>query len=576
MCDNVRQTQGNAFVGARLPPLRRECAVRVKACRARKASVFRTSNALSQRSVRRVSCSIALGDQTAVIEARPELESAELTASVEEPVKNEFLEVLMFCVPVFGSMVADPLMGLIDTACVGKVSTIGLAALGPAMNVYLFLANVFGFLGTSTAALIAPNQLHPDDSPQERVAKNAQARGAALAGTSLSVVFGVLLSSILLLRTRAVLGLFGATGEVLAPAAKYTAIRAYGITGMLLSFVFHGASMAQGDPRTPMIAFSLAGLCNLVMDIVTIFKLNMGVAGAALATTGSIYFGLVLMGISLFRRAIRARQRSHSAMISNDVPANENHDLIDHERLSLRSILGHVVSFAKVGSALLLRQVASMLTYSMLTFLAAKSGTLSLATHQVSLQLFWFLTFFSETLSVCGQTLVGSARDMPDRLSRLTAAVLKLAGWVAVVAMGLTFVAHIGTPFLFTSDSLVKAGMMKLTGLAAVAQMLSAYVVSFDGLAIGTGDIGFLPVINAVSLALSAAASFAMGKFTSLGVVGVWVGLLVAYVARFALHLGRIFFIKRKFGHWPINVEQARKRADQRAPAVDLSSLAAA
>eukprot|EP00182_Erythrolobus_australicus_P000990 CAMPEP_0185835216 /NCGR_PEP_ID=MMETSP1353-20130828/7272_1 /TAXON_ID=1077150 /ORGANISM="Erythrolobus australicus, Strain CCMP3124" /LENGTH=571 /DNA_ID=CAMNT_0028533803 /DNA_START=179 /DNA_END=1891 /DNA_ORIENTATION=+ len=568
--------QASAFVGTGHVAARRQPAVSSGGClRVCAASNLTHRTPSRNRATRRVSCSVAntVADLTTSVEQTETVREMTATEQVETK-QDEFLEVLMFCIPVVGSMISDPLMGVVDTACVGKVSTLGLAALGPAMNVYLFLANVFGFLGTSTAALIAPNQLHPDDSPEERVAKNARARGAAIAGMILATSFGVLLSTILLARTRGVLAMFGATGEILEPAAQYTAIRAFGITGMLLSFVFHGASMAQGDPRTPMIAFSLAGLVNLILDAFLIFRCNMDVAGAAIATTGSIYFGLFLMGIVLARRFFRARRRTQSALQSDEVNLKDKRKIRKSERLSPAALMGYLKNFGQVGFALLLRQVATMLTYSMLTFLATRSGTLALATHQVSLQLFWLLTFLPEALSVCGQTLVGSAREMPERMSKLVTAILKLAGYAGIGAALLTCVAHIWMPFLFTSDALVKAGMIPLTGFAAISQILCAFVVSFDGVAVGTGDIAALPVINAVSFLVTAATAFALCNLTNLGLTAVWIALTVALGTRLLLHLARRTYIKRKFGRWPVDLEQARK-ADVTTIGTNLGPFAA-
>eukprot|EP00959_Pyramimonas_sp_CCMP1952_P023785 499151-Pyramimonas_sp.AAC.1 len=48
-------------------------------------------------------------------------------------------EVVFFCIPALGALLADPLMSLVDTVCVGQVSTLDLAALGPNTAIFAFI-----------------------------------------------------------------------------------------------------------------------------------------------------------------------------------------------------------------------------------------------------------------------------------------------------------------------------------------------------------------------------------------------------------------------------------------------------
>jgi hypothetical protein len=79
------------------------------------------------------------------------LESASLaetglksTSIAEAGLKEEtgLKEVLTFCIPALGALLADPLMSLADTICVGQVSLLGLAALGPNTAIFAFINQV--------------------------------------------------------------------------------------------------------------------------------------------------------------------------------------------------------------------------------------------------------------------------------------------------------------------------------------------------------------------------------------------------------------------------------------------------
>ena len=51
-------------------------------------------------------------------------------------------EILSLAVPALGTVVADPLMSLVDTACVGQMSAAQLASLGPNTAIFNFVFQV--------------------------------------------------------------------------------------------------------------------------------------------------------------------------------------------------------------------------------------------------------------------------------------------------------------------------------------------------------------------------------------------------------------------------------------------------
>lgn len=58
--------------------------------------------------------------------------------------------------------------------------------------------------------------------------------------------------------------------------------------------------------------------------------------------------------------------------------------------------------------------------YTLLTVAASMDGVLTVATHQIALQVFWFLTYFVDPLFVAATSFI--ARDIeprPERASRM-------------------------------------------------------------------------------------------------------------------------------------------------------------
>jgi Na+-driven multidrug efflux pump len=51
-------------------------------------------------------------------------------------------EIMALALPAFGTILADPLMSLIDTACVGQAGSLQLAAMGPITAIFNFVFQV--------------------------------------------------------------------------------------------------------------------------------------------------------------------------------------------------------------------------------------------------------------------------------------------------------------------------------------------------------------------------------------------------------------------------------------------------
>ena len=93
-----------------------------------------------------------------------------------------------FALPALGAVLADPLMSLVDTACVGQISSVGLAALGPNTAVFGFVSMLFQFLTTATTAMVARAYSRGEVKEMSR----AVCDGMLLAGLMGTIVTGVL------------------------------------------------------------------------------------------------------------------------------------------------------------------------------------------------------------------------------------------------------------------------------------------------------------------------------------------------------------------------------------------------
>ncbi len=97
-------------------------------------------------------------------------------------------------------------------------------------------------------------------------------------------LFGILCMILILTGTDSILSLLGANKEILPFARNYMKILAAGAVVMLLPHVLAAIIRADGGIKESLIGNLLGTVLNIVLDPIFILLLNMGVAGAALAT----------------------------------------------------------------------------------------------------------------------------------------------------------------------------------------------------------------------------------------------------------------------------------------------------
>lgn len=100
----------------------------------------------------------------------------------------------------------------------------------------------------------------------------------------LQVIISVILTIVLLVFGRSFLLAFGASENTIVYATSYMRIYALGTIFVQLTLGMNAFITAQGFAKTGMLTVLIGAVCNIILDPIMIFVLNLGVSGAALAT----------------------------------------------------------------------------------------------------------------------------------------------------------------------------------------------------------------------------------------------------------------------------------------------------
>lgn len=390
--------------------------------------------------------------------------------------KSCLKDIMAICLPAMGAILADPVMSLVDTACIGQISSLQLAALAPNTAVFNAVFAALYFLQTAVTALVARSLSMAD----KKKAGDALSNGLFLAAT-----LGIATTIGLELFSEPLLKLMGTSAEFMAPALTYLRIRALAAPAVLTVMVVQGNCYAQTDARTPLKINIAAGLVNLVGDIGLIFGLGFGIAGAAVATVAGQY---IAAGLSIFALIRMQKSTAKSLPLTLDrVPS----------RAQLKP-------FFDVASVMVTRLMCIMGVYSLATRSAVAMGALPAAAFQVGLEVVWFLSFFPEPLSMAAQALL--ARLPPGLGYSRQVAVKARAVFVAGAALNLALVTLLCiTPFtIFTSDAAVVAMVNNMTVPMCLATVLCTIAMIMDGIFIGLNKfrhLAYFQAFNFVAMA---------------------------------------------------------------------------
>lgn len=211
-------------------------------------------------------------------------------------------QLLLFFFPILLGTFFQQLYNTADAVIVGKfVGKQALAAVGGATGVLINLLVGF-FVGLSSGATVIISQFFG-------ARKDKEVGETVHTAVALSLAGGVTLTAVGLWLSPTLLRLMGTPEDVMGYAVPY--IRIY-FCGMVPSLVYNiggGILRAVGDSKRPLYFLICSCMVNIVLDVLLVVGLEMGVAGAALATILSQAVSATLVVITLCRTPLSYQLR---------------------------------------------------------------------------------------------------------------------------------------------------------------------------------------------------------------------------------------------------------------------------
>ncbi|MFV8394377.1 MATE family efflux transporter [Corynebacterium hindlerae] len=415
--------------------------------------------------------------------------------AVEKQVRVDARTIFGLALPALGVLAATPLYLLLDTAVVGRLGATDLAALGAATTIQAQVTTQLTFLSYGTTARSA--RLFGAGKQAEAIAEGVQATWVAFA-------VGLLLAVTVWLSAPVLALWLSGQSTVAAEAALWLRVASLGIPLILATMAGNGWLRGLHNTRLPLL-FTLAGVIPSAI-LVPILVHRFGIVGSAWANL----IGETITFLGFFLALVRAH------------------------RGSWRPDLAVIKRQLGLGKDLIARSALMQVSFVSAAAVAGRFGEVSLAAHQIMLQLWSFLTLVLDSLAIAAQALIGSALGASS-VAMARRVGVKVVQYSMLLAGGLALALLLGRtviPALFTTDPHVRETINGPWWLMCAMVLIGGLVFAFDGVLLGASDAAFLR--NATMLA--AVAGFLPLVWLSLafgwGLLGVWCGLMSFLVLR--------------------------------------------
>ena len=370
-----------------------------------------------------------------------------------------------------------------------------------------------------------------------------------LSGIFLAAAGGTVLSSLChLFGEGFVAQVFQIKGSLLDATAEYLKIRSLSLPSVLLNYIVFGFSIAMQDSIAPVLSIVTAFIFNVLGDYVLVGRMGYSLTGAAIATALSSYLGSFV--------ALRHIFKTYKIRLPRTAKTEEGNkdDKIDavnssNKRWGRRRGGGSIMwrrLFNKQGMEMFFTASGPLLAGAMVNTMTYSAGariasftqdpmlsTVQVAAHQIVMQSWWFLSYFSSPFSLVAQAVIPKdlIKGNTKRVKRMAALLLKLTAAAGVIVTAINVLLILQFPGTFTKNLDIQSIARNVLLPSSVSLFIICMSTVSDGIFIGCNAVQDYLAASVLSTT-AAWLYYAFSINQKLGLTGAWNGLLIFSVVR--------------------------------------------
>lgn len=265
---------------------------------------------------------------------------------------------------------------LIDTIFVGQwIGALAIAAVSVVLPITFLISSLGMALGIGGSSIIS-----------RALGANNKEKALHTFGNQIMLTLSLALVSVIvgLFFSDEVLLLFGANGAIMLPAREFFIPVLYGVPFLALSMMGNTVIRAEGKPKFAMIAMIIPAFSNIILDVIFIKFLNLGMFGAALATSISYFmcFAFILW-FFIYKSELRF-QLKHLILNNKIVSEIASLGFVTFSRQGVVAILSIILNhtlfvYGGEDSVAIYGIISRMLMFALFPILGVTQGFLPIA-----------------------------------------------------------------------------------------------------------------------------------------------------------------------------------------------------
>ncbi len=261
-------------------------------------------------------------------------------------------KIILYTLPIILTGVLQLLFNAADLVVVGRFgSDTSVASVGATSSIINLITNLFIGLSVGAGVAVAHGL---------GAGKSDEVHKTVHTAIPTALVSGVILTVIGIFGSRFFLELMGTPDDVINLSATYMKIYFIGITSSMVYNFGSAILRAGGDTKSPLIYLTIAGIVNVILNLIFVIILKMDVAGVAAATTVSQTVSAVLILRALMKRddacrltfsKMRFHRRQIIRIIQIGIPAGIQGSLFSISNVIIQSSINSFGSVVMSGNA---------------------------------------------------------------------------------------------------------------------------------------------------------------------------------------------------------------------------------
>lgn len=384
---------------------------------------------------------------------------------------TETLKTLIaLAIPTVIEQILSTLLQYVDTAMVGRIGEQATASVSVTTTITWLVSSVSSAIGVAVLAMISKALGEKNDELVRSISKQV---------LLLIAVCGVIMGGISMILSPYIPVWMGAEQSIQATASNYFFIISMPMIFRCANTICGAALRATKNTKTPMYINMFANGMNIILNYILIYKVGLGVLGAAIGSAISYTISGTLMFFAYRKSTVLHWKWNTFA--------------IDVKRLK---------ECMTIGMPVLLTSMASCLGYVVFAGLVSGMGTTVFAAHSIAVTAETIFYIPGYGLRTATSTLVGISLGERNRRKFEVVSILSIGvtiGMMIVNGLLLYVVAHPLMQLLTSSERVAVLGADMLR-LVAFSEPFFGLMIVMEGILYGLGRTKYAFVVETFSM----------------------------------------------------------------------------